>query len=186
MRELVDDVWNASQQQALLRAVMIGSLVAFAVAALVSGSTSLWAVVVMGLLGVISAVNPHSGIPATVMVYAVAVWAFGVPEPWSPGSLVAALCLMAYHTACALAAALPARAPIPDGVWRLYGARLAVVAAATTVVWGLAAAVQVLRPPGGVVAAIAGLVVLAIALGVHYVQVNQAQPREPMTRKRAG
>lgn len=175
MRELVEDLLAQSRQHALLRLLIVLSLLVFTVALLAAGETSVWALVALSVLGVACAVNPHGGLPAAVMVYVVVVWAVGVRLTWAPWTFVAAMSLLVFHTACALAAALPAQAPVPRGLWVRYAVRLGLVASLTAVVWLLALAQQALSVPGGVAAGVAGLTVLAVGLAAHHRRVTRAE-----------
>jgi hypothetical protein len=107
------------------------------------------------------------------MLYFLGVWASGVPDLWTPWSLVAAGCLLVLHTSCALAAGQPAQAVLPESLWRRYGVRLGVVMAGTTGFWMLAAVHQVLEVPGGVEAGLLGLLVLVVGLALHYRRVTR-------------
>lgn len=169
MRDLFIDVATASRQQVLVRVCIVVATLLFALTVLLSGgNTSPWAVVVLPVLGVLCAVNPHTGFPTATMLYLLGVWAAGVDTVWTPWSLVAALCMLVLHTCCAVAAGTPAQAPLPRGFWQLYALRVTILGAATTLLWILAAAKEVARLPGGVVAGLASLVVLALGLVMHY------------------
>lgn len=165
----MEEIWAASQQQAILRVLIVVSLVVFAASTLMAGTTSVWALIVLALLGLGCAVNPHSALPATVLVYALGMWAVGVPPSWSMWSLVASLSVLVFHTACALAAATPAQAPVPVPVFARYAVRMGLIAGVTLMLWGVAAAVEA-NPGGGVLAGVVGLVVLSAGLWALYLQ----------------
>lgn len=173
MRELVEELTTASRQQAILRSVMLGATLVFAVAVVLAGESSVWALAILSGLGGAAAVNPHTGLPAFVMLYLVVVWAVGVQALWTPWSLVAALCLLAFHTSAAVAASVPSAAPLSAELWRRYAVRLGWVTAATTVVWLLALLVEAVAVPGAVVGGIAAMVLLGVGLAVHYLTVTR-------------
>lgn len=169
MRDLFTDVATASRQQVLVRVCIVVTTLLFALTILISGAhTSTWAVVVLPLLGLLCALNPHTGFPTATMLYLLGVWAAGVQTVWTPWSLVAATCLVVLHTCCALAAGTPAQAPLPSALLGLYALRLAVLVAGTTLLWILAALKEAVELPGGVVAALASLAVLVLGLVMHY------------------
>lgn len=168
MRDLFIDVFTASRQQGLLRVCIVTSTLVFALAVLLSGNTSTWAIVVLPVLGVFCAVNPHTGFPTATMLYLLGVWAAGVETVWTPWSLVAALCMLTLHTCCAIAAGTPSQAPLPRSLWELYAVRIGILGAATTILWALAALKEVIRLPGGVVAGLAALAVIVMGLALHY------------------
>lgn len=184
MRELMQDLWATSPQQAVLRVLVVVSLLSFGAVVLLAGETDTWALVVMAGLGVVTAINPHSGFPAVVMIYVMAVWAVGVETAWSPWALLAAPCLLVFHTACALAAATPARGPFPSGLWRRYAVRVGLLTTATALLWALAFVVETASPPGGVVTAVVGLAVLSSGLGLHHFKVARAKGADRPTQVR--
>lgn len=183
MRELMNDLYAASRQTALVRVLIVGSLVVFAMATLLAGSTSVWALIVLAVLGLTTAINPHGGLAGAVLVYLLLVWAYGVEDLWTVWSLIAALSILVFHTAVAVAAATPPSAVIPDAVFSRYAVRLGVVTAATVLVWGLAAVIEIFHINGGVVSGILGLLVLAVGLGLHYVTVTRPIAAETQRRR---
>ncbi|MDQ3383204.1 MAG: hypothetical protein M3519_05385 [Actinomycetota bacterium] len=180
MRELYQELTTASRQQAVLRAVILGSILAFTLVLLIAGESSTWAMVILTLLGVATAVNPHTGLPSFVLLILLATWAVGVDSLWTPWSLVAAVCMLVLHTACAVAAVTPAAAPVPREALARYAVRLGAVAAGTAVLWLMAGAQQLGGVPGGVVASITALLVLALGLGLHYVRITRTSEREAL------
>ncbi|WP_153395471.1 hypothetical protein [Ornithinicoccus halotolerans] len=178
MRELLQDVRHASSHQLALRGAMVVSALTFALVALAAGSTALLAVVVLVALGVLAALNPHTGLPAFVVLYLLGVWVAGVetgasrvPTPWV---VPAAWCLLLFHTAAALVAAVPAGARLPAPVWRRYGARTAVLAGLAPLGWGAAALLVGVAPSAGAASLVAGFAVVAAGLAAHYRQVTRA------------
>lgn len=178
--DLIEDLRSASQHQWALRASVLLATLAFALLLVLAGESTPWSLVILSGLGFLCFLNPHSVIPGAVMLYCLAVWWAGVPDPFNPLALPAALCLLVLHTACALAAAVPAQAELPKALFGQYAVRLAVISGATTVASLLAWVMVELDPPGGLVALLAGLVALGVALGVHYWMVT-TRPGEPGT-----
>lgn len=178
MRELLHDIRHASSHQLALRAAMVVSTLVFALVALAAGSTALLAVVVLVALGVLAALNPHTGLPAFVVLYLLGVWAAGVgdenrvPTPWV---VPAAWCLLLFHTAAALVAAVPAGARLPAEVWRRYAMRLAVLAGLAPLGWGAAALLGGLAPTAGVTSLVAGFAVVAAGMAAHYLRVTRTE-----------
>lgn len=177
-KELLEDLRSLSRQQVLLRLLIMVSLLGFTILLLIAGESSVYALVALSLLGATCVLNPHTVLPAAVMIYCLAVWWVGVPDPFNPLVLPTALCLMLTHTACALSAAAPAQADLAPGLFQLYAVRLGVVAAATVALSLVAWLQKMWGYGGGVMAVIAGLLALGVAVGVHYamVTVRQEEP----------
>lgn len=175
MRELLDDLTSLSREQAILRGVMVVSLLAFAVLLLLAGESSVYAVVVLAILSACCVINPHTVLPAAVMIYCMAVWWTGVPEPMVPLATPAALCLLLLHAASALSASAPAQAAIPrELLWR-YAVRVALVAGATIALSLVAWTHQAWGYGGGLIAVITGMFALGTVLGVYYWTVTLTQ-----------
>lgn len=185
MRHLLAELRHASRQQAALRAAIVAASLVFALLLVLAGETSSLALVVLTLLGLLCVVNPHTQLPGALMLYMLLVWGVGVPTTWHPLTLPAALCLLVIHVAGAIAAGVPAQASLPRALSRLYVTRLLAVAVATTVVWALAGLVAVGEVPGGVVAALTGLGVVAVGLVTHFVTVTHPGRRQDRAGRRA-
>lgn len=172
MRELLEDLGHASGHQLVMRAVMVVSTLVFALVALAAGDTALVAVVVLVGLGALAALNPHTGLPAFVLLYLLGVWAAGIEvdanRPPTGWVVPAAWCLLLFHTAAALAAAVPAAARVPDELMRRYGVRLAVLAGLAPLGWGAAALLARIAPAAGAASLVAGFMVVAAGLAAHY------------------
>lgn len=177
--DLLDDLRTASQGQLMLRGAVLVSVLVFAVLLVLSGESTPWAVAVLGVLGALCALNPHTVLPAAVILYGLAVWWTGVPDPANPLALPAALSLLLLHTACALAAAVPAQADLPRALLGEYAVRLAIVSGATVALSLVAWLVVEVQPPGGLLAVLLGLLALGLAVGVHYVMVTARPGRRP-------
>lgn len=163
MIDLWTDLRSASRDQLLVRgAALVGALLftlSF-VAAGGGGALSWTGLVVLSLLVV---VQPHTIAPALFVVFAAASWWVGVDGPWHWALLPAALGLMLVHVGTALAASVPAQAPLPASVLRRWALRTGVVAAVTVGVWGAAGVLVTLATGAG--GAIPGIVGLALAGG---------------------
>lgn len=170
--DLIEDLRTASSNQQLLRGIILAAVLVFAVLLVASGESTTWALLVLGALGVLCALNPHTVLPAAVMVYCLAVWWTGMPDPLNPLALPAALSLLLLHTACALAAAVPAQASLPRKLLISYAVRLAVVSGATTALFVIGWVIVKTQPPGGLVALLTGLLALGVVVGTHYVVVT--------------
>lgn len=168
MRDLVADLKTLSPEQTVLRGLIVVSLLGFALVLVVAGESSVYALVVLVILGGVCVLNPHTVLPAAVMVYCLATWWAGVSEPLVPWATPAALCLLLVHTACALTSAAPAQARIPRELFGQYAVRLAIVAGATIVLSLVAWVHQAWGLGGGLIAVVAGLLALGASLGVYY------------------
>jgi hypothetical protein len=184
VRHLFADLREASRQQAALRASIVVASLVFALLLVLAGDTSSLALVVLTLLGLLCVVNPHTQLPGALMLYMLLAWGVGVPTVWHPLTLPAALCLLVIHVAAAIAAGVPAQASLPRALSRLYLARLLAVAIATTLVWALAGLVAAGEVPGGIVAALTGLGVVAVGLVTHFVTVTHPGRRRDRTSGR--
>lgn len=179
MRDLIEDLKSLSQEQLLLRCAIVLSLLGYALVLLVAGESSIYALIVLTILSVCCVLNPHTVIPAAVMVYCLATWWAGVAEPLIPWAVPASLCLLLLHTACALTSSAPAQARIPREMFGMYAVRLAVVAGATVVLSLVAWLHQAWGLGGGLVAVLSGLLALGLALGVYYWAVTLGQEPAP-------
>jgi hypothetical protein len=157
-----------SRDQLGLRLVPVASGAVFALAAGLAGDPGSTAVVGMLVAGLLAAAFPQGLVPLVVVVYLAGGWAAAVETEWSPFVLPAALSLLLLHTACALAATMPASAALPEGYWALHGRRVGVVAAVTAGVWALAWVASRAPLPGGPVPMLAGLASLALGGATAY------------------
>lgn len=122
-------------------------------------------------LALLATWHPHTLMPLIAMLYLIVNWLALVPPMWSlwsPWTLLAALALLVFHTGTAMCASVPAQAPIPQPLWGLTGRRLGIVSGLTVIVWAAAGAIQLADIGSGVVPALVGLCVLAVATAVHY------------------
>lgn len=175
VKDLLEDLSSLSREQVLLRLAIVLSLLGFTVVLLIAGESSIAAVVVLSLLSALCVLNPHTVLPAAVIVYCLAVWWVGVPDPFDPWCVPAALCLMVLHTACALSSAFPAHASVPTAVLGAYAVRLGIVSGATVALSLVAWTQEALGYGGGLLAVLSGLLALGLALGVYYTAVTLTQ-----------
>lgn len=173
--ELIEELAHLSREQMILRLAIVTSLLGFTAVLLVAGDSSIYAVIVLSVLGAICVINPHTILPATVMIYCFAVWWVGVPEPFNPWCVPAGLFLMLMHTACALTSAFPAQSTLPRAVLAQYAVRLGVVAGATVALSLVAYAHEAFGYFGGLPAVLVGLMALGLAIGVYYAVVTRTQ-----------
>ncbi len=175
IRDLLEELRALSLDQIALRAVIALSMFGFTVALLAAGESTLYAIVVLTALSAICILNPHTVLPAAVMLYCLAVWWAGVPDPFNPWSVVAALSLLLLHTACALSAAAPPQAALPRRFFGEYAVRLAVVAGAVVLLSLVAYVQQAWGYTGGLAAVLCGLLALGMVVGLHYWHVTLRQ-----------
>ncbi|WP_130014728.1 hypothetical protein [Serinicoccus sediminis] len=145
-------------------------VVALSLAAAGGGGPVAWGGTV--LLGALVVLQPGGIMPAFFLVWAIAAWWAGVPGPWHWALLPAAWGLLLVHAGAALAASVPPQATVPRAVVVRYAARVGVVAAAVTLVWGLAALAVGARSGGGPLPSVLGLALLAGAL-LGYVRLRR-------------
>lgn len=179
LKDLVEELGSLSREQVILRFMIVLSLLGFTVVLLIAGESSIYAMFVLSLLSAFCAMNPHTVLPAAVLVYCLAVWWVGVSDPFDPWCVPAALFLMLLHTACALTSAFPAQASLPLAVLRLYAVRLGVVAGATVALSLVAWTHETLGYGGGLIAVLSGLMALGLAIGVYYAVVTLKQGDTP-------
>ena len=168
MTDLWTDLRSASRGQLLVRLAALGGALLFTVSFVLAGGGGpvSWAGLV--LLGLLVVVQPHNVAPALFLVFAVASWWVGVDGRWHWALLPAALGLLLVHVATALAASVPAQAPLPASVLRRWSLRTGQVAAVTTGVWGGAGALVALASgTGGALPGIVGLALAAACLVVY-------------------
>lgn len=168
-REVRHDLGSMSRGQLLLRTLVVLSAGLFALLLSVVGDPGAAAIAITPLAGVLAAALPQTSWPAITLTYAVISWAVTAGEGSGVAVVPAALSLLVLHTACALAASVPAQAPLSREYAVLHGRRVGAVAVLTVGTGALVVSTASVRPPGGVLASVVALVVLAVALLVHYV-----------------
>lgn len=159
---------RASGQQLLLR--LGGALCPLAFVAVTSAAgghvgPALGAVLVVLTVVTFAMPDSHAGLALLgAMVWA---WAVSVPEALSWWTLAAALLLLAVHLALLLTGYGPPELVLETALLRLWGARAAVLAAATALVWVAARVLTTLDlPPHALLTAVALAVLLGWLVGL--------------------
>ncbi|TQM96135.1 hypothetical protein FB476_0998 [Ornithinimicrobium humiphilum] len=173
MRDLLDlwvDVRSASRGHLVARGASLAGALLFTLAlALAGGGNPLsWAVLV--LFGGLVVLQPHTLMPGLFLVFGVASWWAGVEATWHWALLPAAVGLLLVHVGAALAASVPAQAPLPTSVLHRWGLRTAAVAGVGAVVWAVAGLLGLVSTGAG--GAVPGIVGLALAAGCLVVYVR--------------
>lgn len=171
MRELADDLFQASLTNGALRGLIALSMLGLSFVLVAASDAGPAAVLVLFALGLLCAVTPHAGLPVVTVVYTLALWGLGAPLVLGPWTVLAAACLLVFHTACALVSSVPSGAPLERDLWRRYAIRLGLVLGGTVAVWLLVAARSLLILPGEVVVAALALLVVAGVLWLHLTRV---------------
>ena len=166
MRELRDlwvDLRSASRDHLRVRLVSLAGALLFTLAFALAGGGNPAAWALLTVFGALVVLQPHTLMPGLFLVFAVASWWAGVDGAWHWALLPAALGLLLVHAGAALAAAVPAQAPLPLSVQRRWAVRTGVVAAVTAGVWGAAGLLATLATGAG--GAVPGIVGLALVAG---------------------
>lgn len=168
MKVLNHDVATMSRTHLGARLVTLASAGGFVACLDAAVDLDLLPAFAMLALSLLATWHPHTLMPLFAMFYLLANWIALVPAAWSAWTLLAAVCLLVFHTGAAGCACVPAQAPIPQPLWGLTGRRLSVVITLTVIVWTVSGAIRQADIGSGVVPALVGLCVLAAATGVHY------------------
>lgn len=166
MRELVDlwvDLRSASRDHLAVRLASLGGALVFTLAFALAGGGNPASWALLTIFGALVVLQPHTLMPGLFLVFAVASWWAGVEAAWHWALLPAALGLLLVHVGAALAASVPAQAPLPASVRRRWAVRTGTVAAVTVGVWGAAGVLAALASGEG--GAVPGLVGLALVAG---------------------
>ncbi len=171
MRELLDlwvDLRSASREHLLVRLVGLAGALLFTLSFALAGGGTLPAWAALTLFGLLVVLQPHTLMPGVFLGFAVASWWAGVGTTWQWPLLPAALGLLLVHTGAALAASVPAQAPLPTSVLRRWSRRTGAVAAVTAGVWCAAGVLGMLASgEGGAVPGIVGLALVAACLAIY-------------------
>ncbi len=166
MRELLDlwvDLRSASRDHLAVRLVSLAGALLFTLALALAGGGNPAGWTVLAAFGALVVLQPHTLMPALFLVFAVASWWAGVDATWHWALLPAAVGLLLVHVGAALAASVPAQAPLPASVRRRWALRTGVVGAVTVGVWGAAGVLDAVATRAG--GAVPGIVGLALAAG---------------------
>lgn len=175
LAERVYDVRTMSREQILLRLLIVLAAEGYAMVLTLVSPAGLAALAGIMLLGIAVALLPDTGLPSLAILYLLSSWVVGVAPVWTPAALPAAVALLLMHGAAALAASVPAQSPLPLDLLSRQAARLGVVAGLTVVAWAAAGVVESVRVPGGIVAPMLGLAVLALGLSAHYLMLSRGR-----------
>lgn len=171
MRELLDlwvDLRSASRDHLLVRLTSLAGALLFTVSLALAGAGNPAAWALLTVFGALVVLQPHTLMPGLFLVFAVASWWAGVDTPWHWALLPAALGLLLVHAGAALAASVPAQAPLPRSLLRRWAVRTAAVVALTVGVWGAAGVlVSLASGAGGAVPGIVGLALVAGCLVLY-------------------
>lgn len=168
MIDLWTDLRSASRDQLTVRAAALAGALLFTGSFVLAGGGGPVSWVGLVLLSLLVVVQPHTIAPALFVVFAAASWWVGVDGRWHWALLPAALGLLLVHVGTALAASVPAQAPLPATVLRRWALRTGVVAAVTVGVWGAAGLLVALATgAGGALPGIVGLALAAACLVVY-------------------
>ena len=178
MRELLDlwaDLRSTSRDHLAVRLTALAGALLFTLSLALAGGGNPAAWALLTLFGALVVLQPHTLMPGLFLVFAVASWWAGVDAPWHWALLPAALGLLLVHTGSALAASVPAQAPLPVSVRRRWAVRTGVVAAVTVGVWGAAGVLlSVASGDGGAVPGILGLALVAGCLVLYLRRLGRA------------
>jgi hypothetical protein len=168
------DMRALSRQQIALRAGVflspLGVMVACDEAA--SGSpAALLVAVVVGLAAATAAV-PDSNLALLEIAVLGGYWSAAVDDPDTPWALVAALLLLAFHTATAAAAMAPAPTRLDEATGRRWARHAGLVALGTAAMWVLVAAAVADDSQAQVAPVVAALALIA---GLAFVLLRQSR-----------
>lgn len=135
--------------------------------------------------GVLSAIFPQSPMALLTLAYGVASWTIGVGPEGGLLLVPATLCLVLLHTAAALAATVPVRAPLDRGYAVRHARRVGVVAGITVLTGALVLPTASLTAPGGAGAALVALGVIALGLVTHYLALGRRDAGDQSRPKRS-
>jgi len=145
----------------LTAVIVLAPLLAWSCSLPAGAGFSMWMLVAVVALGVLTAISPDSQAGLATLLLLGWYWLTGVSgypgDPASPWVLGAGLSLLAFHAATAARATAPGRADLDAAFWRRWLNRTAVIAAGTCGVWGLTVAMASPHPGR------AGLTVAAFA-----------------------
>lgn len=173
MGGLLRDLRHASAEQLALRSAVVAATVLLVVLGSLFGEHPLhspWLVLMPVGLALVAAVVPHGPAPLLLLGWLVLVWLLSDIGAADLVALPGSASLLVIHTASALAAALPVRAPVPAELWRCTLRRMAAVLAVVVLLWG---ALRLMAPaapgpgPWGTVCLMVGVGVVAGGVTVY-------------------
>lgn len=161
--DFLDRMALSSAQQAVVRVVPLLATPLFVWVSVIAGSPA-HPVLSVGLvfLAVGAVLLPDSSVPLFLLLGLVGLWGLEVPEALSWWTLAAAGLLLVVHVAATLGGYGPPGLALAPGMLGLWARRAAVMAAATALVWLVAALLAGLDLPPSPVLLVVGL---ALVLG---------------------
>lgn len=170
----IDELLETSPQQWAVRLVIV--LAPLGVLGAVTAEIGTWwpfGLVVVFALSAATAFRPDNDLALGVIALLGVHWAVTVEPidtPWLP---VAAICLLVYHSTCALSATFPTGGIVPVGTLLRWAQRIAVVSTATIAMWVLVVVLDRREAPGNGALTALALGILAVgALAIRWRSVD--------------
>lgn len=169
LQRWVDELLASSTQQWLVRLVSVAAPLAAMVAAGVAGD-GVWpfGLAVVAVVALASSLRPDHHTALFVVVVVGWHWMAAVDDiatVWLP---VAAVCLLVFHTATALAASVPNGGDLPGVVVARWAGRVGLVALAVVALWGLVVVFDRRDAAGN--GALTGLALVIVALAAAFIR----------------
>ena len=144
--------------------IVVSSLVAVGCTRLAADDPVPALEIVIAVFALICASYPDNHLGLVTVVIIGFHWVVAVDDPATPWSIGVAISLAVLHTSMAAASVAPITAPWTRAMYRRWGRRLLLVAAATVPAWALAAVFSRADIPGSPALLVAAL--LALGVGV--------------------
>jgi Na+/melibiose symporter-like transporter len=176
----VDEVRTGSVQRlvlGLLATIAPPGACALAVAVSPVPRSPTVALLAIGLLALMSAMQPDGHLPLVTIVVAAGYWIAVVPDHASPWSMALAMLLYVFHTLTALMATTPRSAAIDRAtLWR-YAARSGAIALVLVGTWAVVELFSGRHAPGNpVLTGAAVVVIIAAAVAVRALSLGHPLP----------
>jgi hypothetical protein len=179
-QEWIDDVGAGRLQRQVLRLVATGvppGACALAAAVGQVHRNLTVALLAIGFLALVSAMQPDGYLPLVTIVAVVGYWIVVVPDHTSPWSMVVAALLYLFHTVTAMMAMTPTSATISRAtLWR-YAARSGLIALTVVATWAIVELFSGRHAPGNaVLTGLAVVVIIAAAVAVRALSLGHPLP----------
>jgi hypothetical protein len=186
-REWIDELGAGSLQRHALRLVAIAAPPGACALAAAVGSVHrnlTVALLALGFLALLSAMQPDGYLPLLTVVATAGYWIVVVPDDTSPWSMALAALLYLFHTVTALMAMAPASATLGrETLWR-YTARSGLIALLVVVTWAIVELFAGRHAPGNAV--LTGAVVVLLIAAAFVVRASSlGSPETPEDAKTA-
>ena len=182
-QQSVDEVRPGSLQRLVL--ALLATIVPLGTCALAAAISPVHrnptvVLLVIGLLALLSAIQPDGHLPLVTIVIAVWYWIAVVPDHASPWSMAFATLLLLFHTLTALMAMTPRSATINRvTLWR-YTARSGVIALTLVATWAIVELFSGRHARGNsVLTGSAVVVIIAAAVAVRALSLGSPPPPDP-------